>query len=143
MLAGGLVSEKHLGQPEPGALNRSQQKYQLVIGDSGGWDNFQILLEALDDIAKKHNTNMQSIASRWVLDQPGVAAIILGIGSRSRAAENQAIAGIHLDAEDRQRLSQHLATQQSLDGDPFDLERDSSSEHFKFMKTDLQDSAAQ
>lgn len=143
VLAGGLISENHFGKPLPDDLNRSQQKYKFIIDDAGGWDNFQQLLVLLNYIAKKHSTDMQSVASRWVLDQPGVAAIILGIGSRSRAAENQAIAAIRLDAEDRQRLNQHLTRLHRLDGDPFDLERDSGSEHFKFMKTDLQDSAAQ
>jgi len=143
VLAGGFVSERYLGQSLPGELNRSQQKYRLIIEDAGGWDGFQTSLVLLDNIAKKHNTNMQSIASRWVLDQPGVAAIVLGIGSRSRAAENQAIAAIQLDAEDRQRLSQHLATQRCPDGDPYDLERDSGSEHYRIIKTDLQDSAVQ
>ena len=143
VLAGGFVSENYLGRPLPSELNRSQQKYRLIINDAGGWDNFQMLLVLLDDIAKKHNTNIQSIASRWVLDQPGVAAIVLGIGSRSRATENQAIAAIHLDAEDRQRISQHLATQRCPDGDPYDLERESGTEHYRIIRTDLQDSAAQ
>lgn len=143
VLAGGFVSESYLGRPLPGELNRSQQKYRLIIDDAGGWENFQTLLALLDDIAKKHNTNIQSIASRWVLDQPGVAAIVLGIGSRSRATENQAIAAIHLDAKDRQRISHHLATQRCPGGDPYDLERESGTEHFRIIKTDLQDSAAQ
>jgi aryl-alcohol dehydrogenase-like predicted oxidoreductase len=143
VLAGGFVSENFPGRPLPGELNRSQQKYRLMIDDAGGWETFQTLLVLLDDIAKKHNTNMQAIASRWVLDQPGVAAIVLGIGSRSRAAENQAIAAIDLDAEDRQRLNQHLATQHCPEGDPYDLERDTGSEHYKIIRTDLQDSAAQ
>ncbi len=143
VLAGGFFSEKYLGQALPSGLNRSQQKYRLIIDDAGGWDNFQALLALLDDIAKKHHTNIQSIAIRWVLDQPGVAAIILGIGSHSRAAENQAIAALHLDADDRQRLNQHLATQRCPDGDPYDLEREPGTQHYSVIKTDLQDPAAQ
>lgn len=143
VLAGGFFSEKYLGQPLPGSLNRSQQKYRLIIDDAGGWEDFQMLLELLDGIAKKHNTNIQSIASRWVLDHPGVAAIVLGVGSRSRATENQAIAAIHLDAEDRRHISQYLATQRSPEGDPYDLERESGTEHYRIIKTDLQDSAAE
>lgn len=141
VLAGGFFSENHLGRPLPGGMNRSQQKYRLIIEDAGGWEEFQKLLVLLDDIAKKHSTNVQSIACRWVLDQPGVGAVVLGVGGRSRASGNQAIATISLDAEDRKRISQHLATQRCPAGDPYDLERDCDSEHYRIIKTDLQDSA--
>lgn len=143
VLAGGFFSENFLGQPLPTGLNRSQQKYRLIIDDAGGWEKFQMLLVMLDGIAKKHNSKIHSIASRWVLDQPGVAAIVLGIGSRSRAMENQAIARIHLDAEDRQHICQFLATQRGPRGDPYDFEREAGNEHHKIINTELQESAAQ
>jgi len=142
VLAGGFFSEKFLGQQLPTGLNRSQEKYRLIIDDAGGWEKFQKLLDLLDDIAKKHNSKIHSIASRWVLDQPGVAAIVLGIGSRSRATENQAIARIQLDAEDRQHICQFLATQRDPRGDPYDFEREVGNEHHKIIHTDLQDFTA-
>ncbi len=143
VLAGGFLSEKYLDRPLPTDLNRSKQKYRLIVEDAGGWKVFQALLTALDDIAKKHNTNIQSIACRWVLDQPGVAAIVLGISSQSRAAENRQVAEISLDAADRQLIVDRLATMRTPDGDPYDIERDINNVHHKIIKTDLQDAAAQ
>jgi len=142
VLAGGFLSENHLGRPLPTDLNRSKQKYRLIIEDAGGWKSFQELLAALNDIAKKHGTSIQSIACRWVLDQPGVAAIVLGISSQSRAAENRQVAEICLDAADRQIINSRLATMRTPKGDPYDIERDINSDHHRIIKTDLQDAAA-
>lgn len=56
-LCGGLLSEKYLGQPEPGrgALNTaSLLKYKQMVDAWGGWDLFQELLAALKGVADKH-----------------------------------------------------------------------------------------
>lgn len=142
VLAGGFLSEKYLGQPIPADMNRSLQKYKLIIDDAGGWEKFQALLLLLHEIAQKHSSNIHSIAARWILDQPGVAAIILGIGSRGRSIENQSIAKLCLDAEDRECLVKYLATQRVPRGDPYDLERDADTVHYKIIRTELQESVA-
>ena len=56
----------------------SKSKYGSVIMQRGGWEWFQSLLSALDSIAKKHNTTISNVASRWVLDKPAVGGVILG-----------------------------------------------------------------
>lgn len=141
VLAGGFLSEKYLGNPEPGSNNRSLMKYRLIIDDAGGWDLLQRLLEVLASIARKHDTGIASIAARWVLDQPTVAAIILGIGGRSRADENTALGKIQLDDEDRHRIAGHLSQQTVPAGDPYDLERDPGSVHTRIIRTELQDTS--
>jgi aryl-alcohol dehydrogenase-like predicted oxidoreductase len=34
--------------------------------------------QVLDQVAKKHQSSISNVASKWVLDKPGVASIILG-----------------------------------------------------------------
>lgn len=52
----------------------SKSKYASVISQSGGWDWFQALLRELDGVARKHDVDIATVASRWVLDQPQVIA---------------------------------------------------------------------
>jgi diketogulonate reductase-like aldo/keto reductase len=72
-----------------------------------------------------------------VLDQPHVAAVILGVGSRSRARENLALAGLHLDDEDRQAISAQLSSQAIPAGDMYELERDPDGPHTRIIKKNL------
>ncbi len=55
-LAGGFLSDRYLGRPEPaGPLeNRSLVKYRLIIDEFGGWDRFQALLTVLGEVAARH-----------------------------------------------------------------------------------------
>lgn len=139
VLAGGFLGNRYLGSPTPATMNRSLQKYRRIVDDTGGWDVLQHLLELLADIAKKHDTSIDAIAARWVLDQPTVAAIVLGVGRRSRAKKNQALCRIQLHDEDRRRISECLRSQTVPEGDTYDLERDPNSIHSGIIRTELQD----
>ena len=139
VLAGGFVTDKYLGKPPPASLNRSLQKYRLIIDDAGGWDALQRLLALLAGIAGKHDVGIDAIAARWVLDQPTVAAIILGIGSRSRTKRNLALDRIRLDEADQRDITACLEGLIVPRGEPYDLERDANSTHARIIRTDLQD----
>ena len=141
-LAGGYLSDRYVGRPPPDNPNRSLTKYRLIIDDAGGWDALQALLDVLSAIAGKHGTGVDRVAARWVLDRPSVAAIILRIGSRSRAAENQALGRLALDEADRSAIDACLASLAIPDGDPYDLERDPHSVHSGIIRTNLQDPRA-
>lgn len=138
VLAGGFLSDKYLHSPEPTAMNRSLQKYRLIIDEVGGWEALQNLLEVLAGIARKHDTGIDAIVASWVLDQPAVGAIILGMGSHSRAKQNQAICAIQLDDNDRDRIARCLESQPIPAGDPYDLERDVGGVHSGIIRTELQ-----
>ncbi len=86
---------------------------------------------------------MDIVAARWVLDQPAVAAVILGIGKVARAQHNRALFKLTLDAEDRAQIEAQLAHMTRLAGDMYDLERDESGHHVKVIKTNLQKAAPQ
>ena len=79
-------------QPEPLSRSRTVRciKYKLIIDDFGGWELFQELLRALRRVADRHGCDIASVASRFVLDLPGVAAVIVGATSRAHLAANVA-----------------------------------------------------
>ena len=80
-LAGGLMSERWLGRPEPAGdeiADWSKMKYKRFVDAIGGWGALQAILDALDAIARKHGVSIANVATRWVLDHPAVAAAIVG-----------------------------------------------------------------
>lgn len=138
-LAGGFLSERWLGRPEPlePFENRSLTKYKLIIDDFGGWTLFQELLAALDEIAAEHGVSLAAVASRHVLDQPGVAAVIVGARDRRHLADTVAIGATHLTDANRARIEAVLARRQGPTGDVYDLERDRHGRHGAIMKYNL------
>jgi len=138
-VAGGFLSERWLGQPEPtGPLtNRSLVKYKLIIDDFGGWDAFQALLSTLSRIAEKHGVDIASIAIAAVLNRPGVAAAIVGATSTSHLASHAKIGALRLDPSDVEALD--AATRGALGplGDIYTLERDRHGPHGRIMKYEL------
>ena len=80
-LLGGFFSEKYLNVDEPTRADlttASLQKYKNMIDIWGGWELFQELLIILDSISKKHNCSIANIATRFILDKPQVAGVIIG-----------------------------------------------------------------
>jgi len=139
VVAGGFLSERWLGAPEPGEpyANRSLRKYKLIIDDFGGWALFQELLAALDAIAKKHGTSIANVATRAILDKPSVAAVIIGAVNRSHLADHLAIAGLKLDDADRAAIAAVTDKRQGPEGDIYELERDKTGPHGRIMKYNL------
>jgi aryl-alcohol dehydrogenase-like predicted oxidoreductase len=139
-VAGGFLSEKWLGRPEPalnGLENRSLVKYKLIIDDFGGWDAYQALLAALDSVAKRKGVGISTIASRYVLEQKSVAAVIVGARSPAHLDENLAIGRIGLSAADLTEIDTALSARRGPLGDVYALERDRTSPHGAIMKYDL------
>jgi len=138
-VAGGFLSDRWLDQPEPKPpmANRSLTKYKLIIDDFGGWELFQELLRALRQIADEHSTDIASIASRYVLDLPAVAAVIVGATNRSHLISNAAMSAIQLTPQDRDGIAAILSHRRGPAGDTFALERDRDGPHGSIMKYNL------
>ncbi len=138
-VGGGLFSERMLGVPEltPPFENRSLIKYKLIVDEFGGWDLFQELLQALSVIAARHGSDIASIASRAVLERPGVAAVIVGARNRNHLDRNLAIPGIKLSEEDFAEINAVLARANPVPGDIYTLERDRNGKHGSVMKYNL------
>ncbi len=120
VLGGGFLAERWLDAPEPAAVaDWSKMKYQRFIRAVGGWDALQGVLSAAQQIGRKHGVSLSNVATRWVLEQPAVAAVIVGarLGESEHRADNLQVFGFALDAEDRALLDAAFARTQRLPGD--------------------------
>jgi aryl-alcohol dehydrogenase-like predicted oxidoreductase len=138
-VAGGFLSERWLGQPEPAGplTNRSLVKYKLIIDDFGGWDAFQSLLGTLSQVAQKHGVDIASIATAAILDRPRVAAAIVGATSTSHLASHAKIGALKLDLADLEALDAATRAAPGPVGDIYALERDRHGPHGRIMKYEL------
>ena len=138
-LAGGFFSEHWLGQPEPleGITNRSLVKYKLVIDEFGGWAAFQKLLRTLQAIGLRHGVSIATVATRWVLEQPAVAAAIVGARYADRIGDTLSVFSLQLDASDHAAINTILTEHPGPAGDTYTLERDKTGPHGRIMKYDL------
>jgi enamine deaminase RidA (YjgF/YER057c/UK114 family) len=119
-LGGGFLSEKWLGAPEPDTVNDwSKMKYRRFIDAVGGWPALQAVLRAADRIGKKHGVSIANVATRWVLEQPAVAAVIVGarLGESEHRADNARLFEFALDDEDRAWLAEAFAATTPIPGD--------------------------
>jgi aryl-alcohol dehydrogenase-like predicted oxidoreductase len=138
-VAGGFLSERWLGAPEPQEpfANRSLVKYKLIIDDFGGWPLFQDLLRTLQAVGRKHGVGITAVATRWVLDRPGVAGAIVGARYAEHLADNLAVFRFSLDEEDRAAIDAVLARREGPEGDTYTLERDREGRHGRIMHYNL------
>lgn len=138
-VAGGFLGENWLGTDEPtGDLeNRSLIKYRLIIEDAGGWSAFQRVLEALADIASRHGVGVANVAQRWVLDQSGAGAVIVGFRGEASARRTLATLNLQLSQDDHAQLGGVLQLLGTPIGDVYDAERDPSSVHAGIIRYNL------
>ncbi len=121
-LAGGFLTDRWLGKPEPAAdeiSDWSAMKYKRFIGVIGGWAVLQGILSAASSIARKHGVSVANVAARWVLNYEVVAAIIVGarLGEREHRSDNLRVFEFTLDAEDRRLLDEAFARTTAIPGD--------------------------
>ncbi len=119
-LCGGFLSERWLGQPEPtDVADWSKMKYKRFIDVAGGWAPFQRVLAAAAEIARKHGVSVSNVATRWALDHPAVAGVIVGarLGERTHRDDTLRLFGFALDAEDHARLTATFAETRAVPGD--------------------------
>ncbi len=141
-VAGGFLTERYLGVPEPAEpANRSLAKYRLIIDEFGGWARLQRLLAALHQVARRHEVPMGSVAIAWVLAQPRVAGVIVGARNARHLAGTQAAGELRLHEADRQVLLGVLNERAVLPGDVYELERVKGGRHAAIMRYDLNSAA--
>ena len=138
-VAGGFLGERWLGacEPEWPLENRSLVKYKLIIDDFGGWALFQELLKILDTIARRERIDIATVAGRYVLAKPAVAAIIVGARNPSHIVSNARLAQVGLSDADIRDIDEVTVRRTGPAGDTYTLERDRTGRHGSIMLYNL------
>ncbi len=138
-LAGGFLTDAWLGAPDPGFAfsNRSLVKYRLIIDEFGPWSLFQNLMATLKAIGDRHGVSLAAVATRWVLDQPQVAAAIVGARYARHLPQTLEVFRLALDDADRAAIDAVLAQSAGPNGPVYGLERDRTGRHGSIMKYNL------
>lgn len=118
-LCGGLISEHYLGKTQPSAAELdtlSLRKYMKMIEAWGGWNLFQELLSVLNKIAQQHNVNIANVATRYILDKPAVAGVIIGVrlGIIEHRNSNAQVFNFNLDKSDVNNIDTICAKSRNL-----------------------------
>lgn len=121
-IAGGFLTEKWLGKPEPemDELNTwSQMKYKRFIDAAGGWKMYQDLLHTVNDVARKQGVSMANVACRYILDEPAVGGIIIGarLGQSDHIQDNLRLFQFSLDTKSRSEITDATKKLQPIPGD--------------------------
>ncbi len=121
-VCGGWLSEKWLGAPEPDWERDgtwSQMKYGRFIREAGGWPALQRVLQAAAGVARRHGVSLTNVATRFIMEQPGVAAVIVGarLGERAHIDDNARLCAFQLTAADGAEIEAAVATLTAIPGD--------------------------
>ena len=93
-LAGSFLTQKWIGKVEPlqeELTTWSEMKYKRFVDISGGWERFQNFLESIKKVADRHRVSIANVASRFILEDSSVAAVIVGarLGQSDHIAEHK------------------------------------------------------
>jgi aryl-alcohol dehydrogenase-like predicted oxidoreductase len=111
-LGGGWLSGKYKRDQQPtGATrlgenpNRGSESYGPRNAQERTWR----IIGVLQDVAETLGVSMAQVALAWLADRPAVTSVILGARTREQLADNLAAAGLKLDAESTQKLTEASA----------------------------------
>ena len=121
-LAGGFLSDRWLGQAEPPldeSLTWSQMKYKRFMDLATDWNGFQSLLQVLSNIGQRHGVSVANVATRYMIQQPAVAAVLIGtrLGESNRMADNLKLFDFVLNPQDLEDINAVLAGYSAIPGD--------------------------
>jgi enamine deaminase RidA (YjgF/YER057c/UK114 family) len=120
-LAGGFLTKEWLDKPEPSfeALKTwSQMKYKRFIDAAGGWAKYQILLKTLEEVANEHEVSIANIATRYVLENEHIGAVIVGarLGASEHIEDNIKLLDIKLKESDIAKIKAAQANLSPIPG---------------------------
>jgi aryl-alcohol dehydrogenase-like predicted oxidoreductase len=138
-LAGGFLTERFRGAAEPSGqpANRSLAKYRLIIDECGGWEALQDVLAALAATAHRRGVALPVAAVRWVLDQPGTVAAIVGASRQTRWDDYADLWRADWAEESWRELNALLAARPGPGGGVYGLERDPNGVHRALLRMNL------
>jgi len=126
-LAGGLLADG----PAP-ADNRSLRKYRLIVEEVGGPQVLERARAELAAVAGRAGVSMAEAAAGYVLAQPAVGAVIVGL---SRHGPGMDVARVRIGPADVARLE--AAVPDTVAGGVYEVERDRTGPHGRIMQYDL------
>lgn len=121
-VAGGWLTERWVGRPEPDWESTgtwSMMKYGRFMRVAGGWEALQRVLAAARRVADRHGVSIANVATRFILDQPGVAGVIIGarLGERAHIDDTLRLFSFSLSDADRAEIRAALDSLHSIHGD--------------------------
>jgi aryl-alcohol dehydrogenase-like predicted oxidoreductase/enamine deaminase RidA (YjgF/YER057c/UK114 family) len=121
-LAGGLLTDRWLGRQEPTwdeTTPWSLNKYRRFIAVIGGWEAYQGVLRAARRVADRHGVSIANVATRAILDEPGVGGVIVGarLGESEHIVDTTRVFGLRLDDVDRAELAEAIGALRPVPGD--------------------------
>lgn len=124
-VAGGWLSAKWLGKSEPDWERTgtwSQMKYGRFLRTAGGWPALQRVLTVLDGIARRLGVSVTNVATRYILEQPAVAGVIIGarLGEAEHITDNARLFDFSLTDGDKDEIQAVLTTLTPIPGDTGD-----------------------
>lgn len=101
-LAGGLLSGKYdKAEKAPEGARRARFDFPPVDKSRA----FAIV-DVMREVAAEHETTVPRVALAWLLQQPVVTSVIIGVKTREQLEDNLGAAELSLSAEDMQRLNE-------------------------------------
>ena len=90
-------------------------------------------------MGERHDADIATIASAYVLTRPAVGAVIVGARNQKHALANAKIMEIALTDADKADIEAVLARRTGPQGDIYTLERDRTGRHGSIMHYNLND----
>ncbi len=144
-LAGGFLTERWLGRPDPGPGGEGDdfsREYRFMIEAFGGWALHQGLLGVLDEIARRRGFSIVQVALRWLLDRPGLSAALVGASSSSRIGDLLRVFDLILDHAEQAAIEAATARRRGPEGEVSELERDPDGPFHRLIQQSLATKAA-
>ncbi|HEY5907470.1 MAG TPA: aldo/keto reductase, partial [Vicinamibacteria bacterium] len=121
-VAGGLLTERWLGRPEPAEAalaTWSEMKYARFVREAGGWAALQDLLKVVSAVARRRSVSMANVACRYVLEQEAVGGVIVGarLGQSEHIADNLRLFGFRLEPAELAELDRAADGLRAIPGD--------------------------
>ncbi len=140
-VAGGFLSSRYLRSPDPKEPleNRSLVKYRLIIDEFGGYEQFQDVLELLNELALKYDVSIAEVASQYILQKPMVAGVIIGARNKNHLQRLGQLTHFQLTADDVISIREFVSQCPGPKGPVYDLERDKEGKHGRIMRYNLND----
>jgi len=95
------------------------------------------LLAALAYVGSRHQAGISTVAIAYMLQQPAVAAAIVGARTARHLDQTLSVFSLQLDNEDTMKIQNVLKDATAVEGPVYGVERDRNGPHGRIMKYNL------